>query len=106
MLLGLRNDSFRNYADYLLTQEFHDGIEKLLSLADHRPTAIMCSEGLYWRCHRRLISDFLLTKGITVQHIMPAGEVVPHTLTEGAEIKDEKLTYRQNAPEKTKSLFE
>jgi uncharacterized protein (DUF488 family) len=91
--LGLRNESFRNYADYMLTEEFRLGAEELLKLAKKKRTAFMCAEGLFWQCHRRLISDFLLAKEITDQHIMPNGELRPHTLTEGAKIGDGKVTY-------------
>ncbi len=62
---GLRNESFRNYADYMLTPEFQQGIDKLLALAARRPTAIMCAEGLWWQCHRRLVSDYLLANGLS-----------------------------------------
>lgn len=91
--LGLRNEGFRNYADYMLTAEFREGVNELLTLAKKKRTAFMCAEGLFWQCHRRLVSDFLLTNGITVQHIMPNGELRPHTLTEGAKIGDGKVTY-------------
>src|SRR5689334_1591593 len=84
--LGLRNESFRNYADYMASQEFHEAIGGLLGLARSKRTAFMCSEGLYWRCHRRLVADYLLAQGIEVFHIMPDGELRPHTLTEGAVI--------------------
>jgi uncharacterized protein (DUF488 family) len=91
--LGLRNASFRNYADYMTTAEFRNGVRQLLDAAEHKRTASMCSESVFWRCHRRLISDYLLAQGITVQHIMPAGELHPHTLTAGAKIKDGEVTY-------------
>jgi uncharacterized protein (DUF488 family) len=91
--LGLRNESFRNYADYMLTESFQDGVKQLLSVAQERPTAFMCSEGVFWRCHRRLVSDFLLVHGITVQHIMPSGELQPHALTAGARVESGELTY-------------
>jgi uncharacterized protein (DUF488 family) len=61
--LGLRNESFRNYADYMLTEEFHQGIDELLKLAKKKRAAFMCAEGLFWQCHRRLVSDFLLAGG-------------------------------------------
>jgi uncharacterized protein (DUF488 family) len=104
--LGLRNESFRNYADYMLTTQFHAAVEELLRVAVVKPTAIMCSEGLFWRCHRRLISDFLLMKGISVQHIMPAGDSRPHTLTSGARIEGGVLTYPSSETEQTKPLFD
>jgi uncharacterized protein (DUF488 family) len=91
--LGLRNASFRNYADYMLTSDFEEGIARLLEIARRKRTALMCAEGLFWRCHRRLVSDFLLAKGITVQHIFPDGSVQPHQLTEGAIIDGGRVTY-------------
>ena len=90
---GLHNESFRNYADYMLTEVFRDGIHRLIELARRRPTAIMCAEGLFWRCHRRLVSDFLVANEVTVQHIMPNGELRPHQLTKGAVIGDGRVTY-------------
>lgn len=91
--LGLRNASFRNYADYMQTEEFRDGVKQLLELGQARPTAFMCSESVFWRCHRRLVSDYLLVQGIGVQHIMPSGELHPHTLTEVASVKNGQLRY-------------
>jgi uncharacterized protein (DUF488 family) len=91
--LGLQNEGFRNYAGYMLTGEFREGVEQLLAIARQKRTAIMCAEGLFWQCHRRLVSDFLLANGVTVQHIMPAGELRPHTLTSGAVIDKGRVTY-------------
>jgi uncharacterized protein (DUF488 family) len=91
--LGLRNESFRNYADYMATEEFHEAVAQLLELARRKRTAFMCSEGLYWRCHRRLVSDYLLAQGIAVLHIMPDGELRTHSLTEGARIEGGVLGY-------------
>lgn len=93
--LGLRNESFRNYADYMLTEEFREGVKQLLAIAAGEPTAFMCSESVFWRCHRRLVADYLLVNGIAVQHIMPSGELRPHTLTKGARIEGGVLTYPQ-----------
>ena len=91
--LGLVNQSFRNYADYMLTDEFREGVRKFLELAGQRRTAILCAEGLFWQCHRRLVSDFLLANGVAVEHIMPAGELRPHTLTRGAVVEGGQVTY-------------
>jgi uncharacterized protein (DUF488 family) len=91
--LGLQNAGFRNYADYMLTDEFREGVEKLLEITRQKRTAIMCAEGLFWQCHRRLVSDFLMAKRITVQHIMPNGELRPHKLANGAVIEGEQVTY-------------
>lgn len=91
--LGLRNESFRSYADYMATEEFREGIAQLLELPRRKRTAFMCSEGLFWRCHRRLVSDYLLAQGILVRHIMPDGGLRPHTLTKGASVEGGELTY-------------
>jgi len=91
--LGLENKGFRNYADYMLTGEFREGVEKLLEVARQKRTVIMCAEGLFWQCHRRLVSDFLVANGVTVQHIMPTGELRPHKLTSDTVIKSGQVTY-------------
>ena len=91
--LGLENEGFRNYADYMLTDEFREGVEKLLEVAQRKRTAIMCAEGLFWQCHRRLVSDFLAANGVTVQHIMPGGELRPHKLTDSAVVENRQVTY-------------
>jgi uncharacterized protein (DUF488 family) len=96
--LGLENQGFRNYADYMLTDEFQEGMEKLLELSRKKRTAIMCAEGLFWQCHRRLVSDFLIANGVTVQHIMPNGEMRPHKLTKGAVIESGQVTYPGEKP--------
>ena len=90
---GLENEGFRNYADYMLTDEFREGVKKLLEIARQKRTAIMCAEGLFWQCHRRLVSDFLRANGVTVQHIMPTGELRPHKLTDGAVVEGGRVTY-------------
>ena len=96
--LGLENKGFRNYTDYMLTDEFREGMEKLLELSRKKRTAIMCAEGLFWQCHRRLVSDFLIANGVTVQHIMPNGEMRPHKLTKGAVIESGQVTYPGEKP--------
>lgn len=104
--LGLRNENFRSYADYMATPEFPEAVGCLLKLARARRTAYMCSEGLYWRCHRRLVSDYLLARGITVRHIMPNGELRPHVLTQGARIDDRGLSYPPPQEEQPPTLFD
>ena len=89
-----RNESFRGYADYMETDEFRGGIDRLLNLATTRRTAIMCSEAVWWRCHRSLISDYLKVKGIEVNHIMSIGKAEPHPFTSAAGIVDGELSYR------------
>jgi len=91
--LGLRNESFRNYADYMATDAFREGVQELLDESSRKRTAFLCSEGLFWRCHRRLVRDFPLERGIAVQHILPSGELRRHTLTPGAEVAGGEVTY-------------
>ena len=85
--------SLRSYADCMLTEEFHQAAGKLLEIGAHKRAAMMCAEAVYWRCHRRLVSDFLMAKRITVQHIMPTGELRPHKLTKGAMIESGQVVY-------------
>ncbi len=88
-----RNDSFRGYADYMETDAFHDGIKRLLALTQKRRTAIMCSEAVWWRCHRSMISDYLKANGLTVWHIMDGPECEEHPYTSAARMVGGKLTY-------------
>ena len=90
---GWRNASFRGFADYMLTPEFEAGLSGLLMTAGGRKTALMCAETLPWRCHRSLIADALLLKGITVLHIFAEGSVKPHAMTAWAKVEGEKITY-------------
>lgn len=92
-----RNESFRGYADYMETPEFAAGIERLLEAAAPQRTAVMCAEALWWRCHRSMIADELMSRGITVLHITGSGKATPHTYTEPARIVDGKLTYAAKA---------
>jgi uncharacterized protein (DUF488 family) len=100
---ALRNVSFRNYADYMATDAFRVALEELGAIADRVPTAMMCSEAVFWRCHRRLVSDYLLAQGTVVQHIFPNGTVRPHDLTEGAQVADGRVTYPEAATPFTSS---
>jgi uncharacterized protein (DUF488 family) len=93
-----RNASFRAYADYMETEEFHKGVERLLALAgEPGPAAIMCAEAVWWRCHRGLISDFLKVRGIEVIHILDANKTEPHPFTSAARIVDGALSYASEA---------
>ncbi len=80
-----RNQAFRNFADYAATDPaFRQGLAELIALArDHR-AAIMCAEAVWWRCHRRIVADYLLAAGITVQHILAINHIEPASLTPGA----------------------
>ncbi|WP_019948929.1 DUF488 domain-containing protein [Hymenobacter aerophilus] len=76
-----RSDSFRGYADYSETPPFAEALTQLAALAEQRRTAYMCSEAVWWRCHRAIISDYLKAGGWTVMHIMKAGVAVEHPFT-------------------------
>jgi len=78
------NESFRNYADYAMTPAFRDGLAELRALGRERVSAIMCAEAVWWRCHRRIIADYLIVEGATVLHIMGPGKIEPARLTEAA----------------------
>jgi uncharacterized protein (DUF488 family) len=92
--IALRNDSFRNYADYMLTPEFEQAMAELTALAEDSPTAYMCAERLYFRCHRMLVSDWLVAHKHEVLHIDGTGPVRAHALTTEARIVDGRLLYR------------
>jgi uncharacterized protein (DUF488 family) len=92
--IALRNPSFRNYADYMLTSEFEQSITELLALAENSKTAYMCAERPHFRCHRMLVSDWLVAHGNDVLHIDAQGPVKPHALTAEARIVDGRLLYR------------
>ncbi len=90
-----RNASFRGYADYMETEQFQRGIERLLDVAaETGPTAIMCAEVVWWRCHRSLIADYLKARGVKVLHVLGANKVDPHPYTSAARIVNGELSYR------------
>lgn len=89
-----RNASFRGYADYMETDDFKAGIERLIDAAGCRRVAMMCSEAVWWRCHRGLISDYLKSVEFEVIHILTAADSRPHPFTPAAKIVDGKLSYR------------
>ena len=91
-----RNDAFRGYADYMETNEFRLGIERLLETANRSgPTAIMCAEAVWWRCHRSLISDYLKAGGVEVIHILDKNKSEPHPFTSAARIVNGELSYEE-----------
>jgi uncharacterized protein (DUF488 family) len=90
---GLRNASFRNYADYMLTPEFEESIATLLRLAENSPTAYMCAERVWFQCHRMLVSDWLVAHGHTVLHIDTEGPPKPHRLTAEARLIGNQVVY-------------
>ena len=92
--IALRNQSFRNYADYTLTPEFEQAIAELLGLAEKSRTAYMCAERMYFQCHRMIVSDWLVAHGHEVKHIDGTGPVKAHALTADGRIVDGRLIYR------------
>ncbi len=85
---AFRSRGFRNYADYMLTDEFREGAEVVLAEAAERRTVVLCAEKLYWNCHRRLLSDYLAAQGFPVEHIQDSGEAVPHVMSPGCTVTD------------------
>lgn len=95
--VSLRHPSFRAYADYMQSREFVDGIDELLARGDAR--AVMCAESVWWRCHRRLIADYLqLIRNVEVQHLMHDGRLQPHHPTDGVRVEGTELIYDASAP--------
>lgn len=87
------NQSFHNYADYALSEAFQDALQSLIEMASERRCAIMCAEAVWWRCHRRIIADYLLVRGLAVFHLMGADRVEPAKLTSAATSWSDRLTY-------------
>jgi uncharacterized protein (DUF488 family) len=90
-----RHAAFRGYADYMETDEFKQGIKELEVLALKQRTAYMCSEAVWWRCHRSMVSDYLKVHGWTVMHIMAAGKEEEHPYTAPAKILNGELSYEK-----------
>lgn len=90
---GWQNASFRGYADYMQTEAFEEGLDRLISLADEAPTCIMCAEALPWRCHRSLVADALTARGIRVRHIMGEGRTQDHDMTGFARVEGGRVSY-------------
>ncbi len=101
--MGWRNASFRGYADYMLTPEFAAGLHRLIDLAGHERVAIMCAEAVPWRCHRSLIGDALLVRGVRVEDIISEKRAEPHKLTPWARVSGDDLTYPQETENESSS---
>ena len=95
---GWRNASFRGYADYMQTPEFRSALEKLIVLSQQSRVAIMCAEVVPWRCHRSLVADALIVRGIPVEDIMSVQKSSPHKLTKFAQVCGTEILY---PPEET-----
>lgn len=91
--LGWRNESFRGYADYMQTDEFWLALDQLIQLGGSRRVAIMCAEAVPWRCHRSLIADALVVRGVDVRHITGRSEPAEHHLTPFGRVEDGRIIY-------------
>jgi uncharacterized protein (DUF488 family) len=91
---ALRSGGFRGYADHMETEGFQRALDELIRTSEAVPTSVMCAESLWWRCHRRLLSDALVARGCRVLHIMDRGKLDAHRLTGGARIAgDSEVVY-------------
>jgi uncharacterized protein (DUF488 family) len=95
---GWHNDSFRGYADYMQTQAFADGLERLAQMGQGKRTAIMCAEAVPWRCHRSLVADALAVRDVPVVEILSATSYRPHRLTGFAHVEGTRITYPPEQP--------
>jgi uncharacterized protein (DUF488 family) len=93
-----RTGAFRNYADYAMTEPFRAGLAELRALAEKHTCAIMCAEAVWWRCHRRIITDYLIAAGESVFHILGANHIEPAKLTEGAQVRPDGTVVYPGAP--------
>jgi uncharacterized protein (DUF488 family) len=91
--LGWRNASFRGFADYMQTKEFKAALDHAIRLAKSKPSALMCAEAVPWRCHRSLVADALLVRGIRVLEIVGSAELKEHKLTPFARVRGSEITY-------------
>ncbi|NIO48203.1 MAG: DUF488 family protein [Candidatus Aminicenantes bacterium] len=90
---GWKVEGFRIYVDYMLTDIFKSAADQLINLSENKTVTYMCAEKFYWRCHRRLISDYLLSRGHKVWHIIESDKLRKHELTKFAQVKEGILTY-------------
>jgi uncharacterized protein (DUF488 family) len=91
--VALRSDGFRGYADHMDTAEFRAARDRLIAGSAGTPTAVMCAESLWWRCHRRMLADALTASGCRVLHIMDSGRLDPHRLSRSARVDGEAVIY-------------
>jgi len=97
--MGWRNTSFRAYADYMLTPEFEQSIQSLLEQAADQSAALMCAEAVPWRCHRSLIADALVVRGVSVAHILGPTQIQTHVLRSWASVEGTTITYPRQVEE-------
>jgi len=90
---GWENEGFRGYADYMLTTQFESALNRLIHRSKNRVIAVMCAEAFYAKCHRKLLSDALIVRGIQVIHIISEKQTIPHELTPFAKVQGHQITY-------------
>lgn len=90
---GWRNEGFRGYADYMQTEQFESALERLMDRIRQKTTVYVCTEAVFWRCHRQLVSDALLVRGFHIGHLFSTTKVEEHQLTEFARVSGSKITY-------------
>jgi uncharacterized protein (DUF488 family) len=95
--VAIKSEGFRNYADYMLSDEFEEAANRLMKLATKRKTAVMCAERFFWLCHRVLLADYLFVKGFRVIHII-CDSAIQHSLTKTARLVNGKLIYDVTSP--------
>jgi uncharacterized protein (DUF488 family) len=100
-----RNDAFRGYADYMETPPYKEGIKALTAIAERATVAFMCSEAVWWRCHRSLVADYLKLNGWKVMHIMGTAKADEHPYTSAASVVNGKLSYAKETGEGNGLLF-
>ncbi len=103
---GLRSPAFRNYADYMQTEIFSSLTNQLISIGSQKNAAIMCAEKLFWKCHRRLLSDYLTAQGVLVEHIMDPGRLQKHKLSAGAVVNQDLHVIYPAEKAENRSLFD
>jgi uncharacterized protein (DUF488 family) len=99
-----RNEQFRAYADYMATDEFRAAIEKLLALGEEKRVAVLCAEAVPWRCHRNLVADELVRRGIEVIHITGRNATQPHVMNQHARVEGDHLVYSIEQPAEQQTL--
>jgi uncharacterized protein (DUF488 family) len=88
-----QHPAFRGYADHMQTQTFQKGVDALVAFAGRASTTVMCAESVWWQCHRRLLADALVARGVAVRHILSAATPKPHELSEFAQVRGARVTY-------------
>lgn len=90
---AIKSQGFRNYADFMLTEEFKEEIQKIMELAKRKIIALMCAERFFWKCHRKFLADYLKVHGFEVLHIIDNDKIMPHVLNKSARVEEGKLIY-------------